>query len=77
MYWFAVTDASQKITIEKLPVLSKTLKRIMVTMGLALILYHNIKHFTKIKIMAGVLKKRCSLGQNIQRLFRFWHSFPS
>ena len=46
MYWFAVTGASQKISMEKLLVLSKTLKKSMVTMGLALILYHNIKQFT-------------------------------
>ena len=46
MYWFAVTGASQKICTEKLPVLSKTLKKSMVTMGLAFILYHNIKQFT-------------------------------
>ena len=48
MYWFAVTGASQKICTEKLPVLSKTLKKSMVTMGLALILYHNIKLFTNL-----------------------------
>ena len=43
MYWFAVTGASQKISTEKLPVLSKTLKKSMTDMGLALILYHNIE----------------------------------
>ena len=48
MYWFAVTGASQKISMEKLLVLSKTLKKSMVTMGLALILYHNIKQFTNL-----------------------------
>ena len=45
MYWFAVTGASQKIGMKKLPVLSKILKKSMVIMGLALILYHNIKQF--------------------------------
>ena len=63
--------------MEKLPVLSKALKKIMVTIGLALTLYYNIKQFTNLRIMAGVPKKRCNLAQNIQRLFRFWHSFPS
>ena len=48
MYWFAVTGASQKICTEKLPVLSKTLKKSMVIMGLAFILYHNIKQFTNL-----------------------------
>ena len=48
MYWFVVTGASQKIRVEKLPVLSKTLKKSMVTIGLALILYHNIKQFTNL-----------------------------
>ena len=48
MYWFAVTGASQKISKEKLPVLSKTLKKSMTTMGLALTLYHNIEQFTNL-----------------------------
>ena len=48
MYWFVVTGASQKISTEKLPVLSKTLKKSMVTVSLALILYHNIKQFTNL-----------------------------
>ena len=61
MYWFAVTGASQKISMEKLLVLSKTLKKNMVTMGLALILYHSIKQFANLKIMTSVLKKRCNL----------------
>ena len=61
MYWFAVTGASQKISMEKLLVLSKTLKKSMVTMGLALILYHSIKQFANLKIMTSVLKKRCNL----------------
>ena len=77
MYWFVANGASQKISMKKLPVLSKILKKSMVTIGLALILYHNIKQFTNLKIMTGVLKKRCNLRQNIQKLFRFWHSFPS
>ena len=37
MYWFTATGALQKISTEKLPVLSKTLNKSMVTMGLALI----------------------------------------
>ena len=75
MYWFAVTGASQKISTEKLLVLSKTLKKSMVTMGLALILYHNIQQFTNIsgnqsmnvqnRSSGGALKKRCILGQKI------------
>ena len=48
MHWFAVTGASQKISTKKLPVLSKTLKKSMVTMGLALILYYNIEQFTNL-----------------------------
>ena len=48
MYCFAVPGASLKISTEKLPVLSKTLKKSMVTMGLALILYHNIEQFTNL-----------------------------
>ena len=48
MYWFSVTGASQKISTEKLLVLSKTLKNGMITMGLALILYHSMKHFTNL-----------------------------
>ena len=47
MYWFAGTGTAQKIIITaKLPVLSKILKKSMVTKGLALILSHNIKPFT-------------------------------
>ena len=49
MYWFAVTGASQKINTGKLPVLFKTLKKSMVTMGLALILYQDAKQFTNLK----------------------------
>ena len=71
MYWFAVTGASQKIIMGKLPVLSRALKKIMVTIGLALILYYKIKQFTNLKIIAGAPKKRRNLAQNIQRLFRF------
>ena len=48
MYCFAVPGASLKISTEKLPVLSKTLKKSMVTIGLALILYHNIEQFTNL-----------------------------
>ena len=48
MYWFAGTGAVQKLRTGKLPVLSKTLKKSMVTMGLALILYLNIKQFTNL-----------------------------
>ena len=48
MYWFPVTGASLKISEEKLRVLSKTLKESMVTMDLALILYHNIKLFSNL-----------------------------
>ena len=48
MYWFAGTGPAQKISTTKLPVLSKTLKKCMVTMGLALILYHSIKKFTNL-----------------------------
>ena len=50
MYWFAVTGASQKISMEKLPVLSKTLKKSKGTMRLALILVRNIKQFTNLTI---------------------------
>ena len=49
MYWFTVTGASQKISTEKISVLSKTLKKNMVTMGLALIIYHSIKQFTNLQ----------------------------
>ena len=45
MYWFAGTDIAQQIiNTEKLPVLSK---KSMVTKGLALIIFHSIKPFTK------------------------------
>ena len=60
MYWFAVTGASQKISMEKLPVLSKTLKKSKVPMRLALILARNIKQFTNLKTV--VLKVMCNLG---------------
>ena len=46
MYWFAGTSAAQQMNTAKLQVLSKGLKRSMVTKGLALILSHNIKQFT-------------------------------
>ena len=48
MYCFASTGAAQKISTAILPVLSKTLKKSTFTMGLALILYQNIKQFTNL-----------------------------
>ena len=48
MYWFAGTGAAQKISTAILPDLSKTLKKSVVTVGLALILYHNIKQFSNL-----------------------------
>ena len=48
MHWFPRIGAAQKISTAKLPVLSKTLKKSMVTMGLALILYRNTKQFTNL-----------------------------
>ena len=47
MYWFAGTGtAEQIINTAKLPVLSKILKKSMVTKVLAWLLSHNIKPFT-------------------------------
>ena len=46
MCWFAGTSAAQQMSTAKLQVLSKGLKRSMVSKGLALILSHNIKQFT-------------------------------
>ena len=47
MYWFAGTDTAQQIiNTVKLPVLSKILKESIITKGLVLILFHNIKPFT-------------------------------
>ena len=47
MYWFAGNGTAQQIiNSAKLSVLSKILKKSMVTKGLALILSHNIKPFT-------------------------------
>ena len=50
MYWFAGAGTAQYIiNTTKLPVLSKILKKSMVTKGLVLglaIFYHNIKPFT-------------------------------
>ena len=40
MYWFAGTGTAQQMSTAKLPVLSKSLKKSMVTKGLALILSH-------------------------------------
>ena len=48
MYCFAGTGTAQQMSTAKLPVLSKCLKRSMVTKGLALILSHNIKQFTSL-----------------------------
>ena len=48
MYWFAGAGAVQKVSTAKLTDLSKTLKKSMVTTGLALILYHNMKQFTNL-----------------------------
>ena len=48
MNWFADAGAAQKISTAKLLDLSKTLKKSMVTVGLALSLYHNIKEFTNL-----------------------------
>ena len=47
MNWFAGTGTAQQIiNTTKLTVLSKILKKSMLTKGLALILPHNIKPFT-------------------------------
>ena len=48
MYWFAGTGTAQQMSLTKLQVLPKSLKRSMVTKGLALILSHNIKQFTNL-----------------------------
>ena len=48
MCWFAATGTAQQMSTAKLPVLSKSLKRSMVTKGLALILSRNIKLFTSL-----------------------------
>ena len=77
MYWSAGTGTAQKISTVKVPFLSKTLKKSMVSMGLVLILYHNIKQFTNLwhfwesvyeyaeTVVPKCSKKRCSLEQNI------------
>ena len=49
MYWFAGTGTAQQISTVKLPILSKILKKTMITKGLALILSHNIKQFTNLR----------------------------
>ena len=49
MYWFAGTGIAQQIiSTAKLPILSKILKKSMVTKGLALLLFHDIKQFTNL-----------------------------
>ena len=48
MYWFAGTGTAQQISTAKLLVLSKILKKIMVTKGLALILSHNIRQLSNL-----------------------------
>ena len=48
MYWFAGTGAAQKISTTKKRFLLKTLKKSVVTMGLALIFYGIIKQFTNL-----------------------------
>ena len=45
MYWFA-SSGTENLNTGKLPVLSKLLKKNMVTKGLVLILSHNIEPFT-------------------------------
>ena len=76
MYWFAGTGAVQKLRTGKLPVLSKTLKKSMVTMGLAFstttssnLLTYGISGNQSMNVQnqssKGVLEKRCNLGQNI------------
>ena len=48
MNWFAGNSAAKKMSTAKLQVLSNSLKRSMVTKGLALIISHNIKQFTNL-----------------------------
>ena len=89
MYWFWGIAAAPKISTAKLPVLSETLKKSMVTMGFALILYRNINQFTNlwhfwesIYECAESFVQRCS-KEKVQsctkhiEIFRFWNSFPS
>ena len=51
--------SGQKISTAKLPVLSKTLKKSKVTMGLALVRSHNIKQFTNLRISL----RMCEIGR--------------
>ena len=46
MYRFVGSGAVQKVSTAKLAVLSKTIETSMIIVGLALIIYHNIKQFT-------------------------------
>ena len=48
MYWFAGNSTAQQMSTAKLQVLSKSLKKSMVTKGLELILSHNIEQFTNL-----------------------------
>ena len=48
MYWIAGTGTAQQMSTARLPVLSKGLKRSMVTKGLSLILSDNIKQFASL-----------------------------
>ena len=48
MYWFPGNSNAQQMSTAKLQVSSKSLKRSIVTKGLALILSHNIKQFTNL-----------------------------
>ena len=48
MYWFVGTGTAQQMSAVKLRVLSRSLKTSMVIKGLALILFHKIKHFTNL-----------------------------
>ena len=72
MYWLRVPN--QKISTAKLPVFSKTLKKVMVTKGLALILTASSNLLTyeisgnqsmnvQNRSSGGVAKKRCNLGK--------------
>ena len=81
MFKFVGTGTAQHISIAKLLVSSKCLKKCMVIKGLKLILSQNIKQFTNLRhfqksiyecsklSFGGVLKKRCNLSQNMQILF--------
>ena len=58
MYWFAGTGTAQQMSTAKLQVLSKSLKRGMVTKGLALIFSHNIKQFTNLMTLRKCSKEK-------------------